>query len=48
MNIQTVRVETWWDNALSTVTTVCGVLLAVSAVAWLGLSFVPEKKKEEV
>lgn len=48
MNIQTVRVDTWWDNALSTVTTVCGILLAVSAVAWLGLSFVPEKKKEEV
>lgn len=46
MNIQTVRVETWWDNALSTITTVCGVVLAVATVAWLGLSLVPEKKKE--
>lgn len=48
MNIQTIRVNTWWDDALSTATSVCGILLAVSAVAWLGLSFVPEKKKEEV
>ncbi len=48
MNIRTERVNTWWDDALSTTTTVCGVLTAVFAVAWLGLSFVPEKKKEEV
>jgi beta-glucosidase len=48
MNIQTVRVQTWWDTALANVTTFSAIALAVSAVAWLGLSFVPEKKKEEV
>ena len=48
MNIQTVRVATWWDNALATTTNVCTIALAVAVVAWLGLSFVPEKKKEEV
>ena len=48
MNIQTVRVATWWDNALATTTNVCAIALAVAVVAWLGLSFVPEKKKEEV
>ena len=48
MNIQTVRVATWWDNALATTTNVCTIALVVAVVAWLGLSFVPEKKKEEV
>ena len=48
MNIQTVRVTTWWDDALATATNVCTIALAVAVVAWLGLSFVPEKKKEEV
>ncbi len=48
MNIRTERVNTWWDDALNTVTTVCGILTVVFAVAWLGLSFIPEKKKEEV
>ena len=46
MNIQTVKVATWWDNALSTITTVSAVLMVVSAAAWLGLSLVPGKKKE--
>ncbi len=48
MNIRTERVTTWWDDALSTATTWCGILTVVFTVAWLGLSFVPEKKKEEV
>ena len=48
MNIRTERVNTWWDDALSTTSTVCGVLTAVFAAAWLVLTFIPEKKKEEV
>lgn len=48
MNIRTEKVSVWWDTALSTATTVCTVVLCVSAAAWLVLSLIPEKKKEEV
>ena len=48
MNIQTVKVATWWDDALANVTNISRIVMIVSAAAWLCLSFVPEKKKEEV
>ena len=48
MNVSTEKVNTWWDNALTTVTYVSGALAVVTAVAWIALTLVPEKKKEEV
>ncbi|MCM1441830.1 MAG: fibronectin type III-like domain-contianing protein, partial [Roseburia sp.] len=46
MNVSTVKVATWWDNALTAVTTVSGILAAVTAIAWVALTVLPEKKKE--
>lgn len=48
LNISTEKVPTWWDNALSTATYVSGALAVITAAAWLILTVVPEKKKEEV
>lgn len=48
MNISTEQVPTWWDTALKTITYVSGALTAVSVVAWLALTVLPDKKKEEV
>lgn len=47
MNISTERVQVWWDTALKAITIVSGVLTAVSVLAWLALSVMPQKKKEE-
>lgn len=48
LNISTQRVNTWWDTALMSVTYCSGALAAVCAVAWIALTVLPEKKKEEV
>ena len=48
LNISTERVNTWWDNALSAITTVSAVLTAVFGLAWLAFTVLPDKKKEEV
>ncbi len=48
MNVSTEKVDTWWDNALKTTTTVSGILCAVCAAAWVVLTVIPNKKKEEV
>ena len=48
MNVSTEKVNTWWDDALAAVTYVSGALAVVTAVAWIALTLVPEKKKEEV
>ena len=48
MNVSTERVNTWWDNALTAVTYISGALAVITAVAWIALTVVPEKKKEEV
>lgn len=48
MNISTEVAVTWWDNALAAVTNVSLVLMVVTGAAWLVLTVLPEKKKEEV
>jgi len=48
LNISTEQVETWWDSALKTATYVSGALAAVTAAAWVVLTVLPDKKKEEV
>ena len=48
MNISTEVAVTWWDNALSAVTNTCTVLTILTGAAWLVLTLIPEKKKEEV
>ncbi len=47
MNSSTVQVEVWWDRTLNTITTLSGVLLVIAALAWISISFIPAKKKEE-
>jgi len=46
MNVSTEKVATWWDTALKTVTYVSGALATVTAVAWIVLTVMPEKKRE--
>lgn len=48
LNVTTQRVNTWWDTALMTVTYVSGALATICAAAWIVLTVLPEKKKEEV
>lgn len=48
MNVSTEKVAVWWDTALKAITYVSGALAAVAAVAWVALTVLPEKKKEEV
>ena len=48
MNVSTEKVNTWWDNALAAITYTSGALAVITGVAWLALTLVPEKKKEEV
>ena len=48
MNVSTEKVATWYDNALSAVTTVSGILTAVFGIGWVVLTVLPNKKKEEV
>lgn len=48
MNVSTQKVATWWDSALSTCKTLSGVLAVAAGAAWLVLTVLPEKKKEEV
>lgn len=48
MNVSTQRVDTWWDTALKTATNVTGALTILCAAAWIVLTVLPEKKKEEV
>lgn len=47
MNVSTVKVPVWWDNALSTATNVSMLLACVAALAWVAVIIVSEKKKEE-
>ena len=48
MNVSTERVDTWWDVALRNAKYVSGALCAATAVAWVILTVIPDKKKEEV
>ncbi len=46
LNVTTVRVNTWWDNALNAVR-ICSVILAgVCAAAWIALTLLPDNKKK--
>lgn len=47
MNISTEQVTVWWDIVLQAVTVISGILFAVTALAWLVMSIIPGKKKEE-
>lgn len=47
MNVSTERVQTWWDNAITTVTYVSGALTLITLAAWIMLTVRSEKKKEE-
>jgi len=46
LNVQTMKVEVWWDTALKTLKTVSLVLFVLSAVAFAAVSVIPDKKKE--
>lgn len=48
MNVSTQRVDTWWDVALRNAKYASGALCAVAAAAWVALTVLPDKKKEEV
>ncbi len=48
MNVSTEKVAVWWDTALKTITYTTGAIAAVTAVAWVALTVIPGKKKEEV
>ena len=48
MNVSTERVDTWWDAALRNAKYISGALCAVTAAAWVVLTVLPGKKKEEV
>lgn len=48
MNVSTVRVDTWWDAALRNVKNISGALAVVTAAAWVVLTVLSYKKKEEV
>ena len=45
LNVTTERVNTWWDNAISTVKTVSMVCACVSCAAWLALTLIAKKKE---
>lgn len=47
LNVSTVRVQTWWDKALSATTYTSGALAAISLLAWLSLTVMSAKKKED-
>ena len=47
MNISTEKVAVWWDVALNAITIVSAILTVITALCWLVLSVMPEKKKEE-
>lgn len=47
MNVSTEQVTVWWDKTLHNITLISGILAGVCVLAWLGLSVIPEKKKEE-
>ena len=43
LNVTTERVNTWWDNAITTVKTVSMVCACVSCAAWLVLTQIAKK-----
>ncbi|MBR3741361.1 MAG: fibronectin type III-like domain-contianing protein, partial [Clostridia bacterium] len=45
LNVTTERVNTWWDNAITTVKTVSMVCACVSCAAWLVLTLIAKKKE---
>ena len=45
LNVTTERVNTWWDNAISTVKTVSLVCACLSCAAWLALTLISKKKE---
>jgi len=45
LNVTTERVNTWWDNAISTVKTVSLVCTCLSCAAWLALTLIAKKKE---
>ncbi len=47
LNVSTVKVATWWDNALTGLKTATGVLACVAALAWIAFTVLPDKKKGE-
>lgn len=47
MNISTVRVTPWWETPIKAVMGVSGALTGLAGLAWIALSLIPEKKKEE-
>ena len=47
MNVSTEKVATWYDNAISAVKIVSGILTAVCGIGWVVLTVLPPKKKGE-
>lgn len=47
LNVSTVKVATWWDNALTAIKTTTGVLACLAALAWIAFTVLPDKKKGE-
>ena len=45
LNVHTEQVAVWWDTALSTTTTVSGVLACVAGLAWVVLTLMTKKKE---
>ena len=48
LNVSTERVNTWWDTALQALTYGSAALAAITGLAWIVLTVLPDKKKEEV
>ena len=47
LNVSTVKVATWWDNALTAARTCTAILACVAGLAWIALTLLPEKKGEK-
>lgn len=47
LNVSTEKVNTWWDNAIKAVTYVSGAVAVLTAAAWIALTLMPGKKREE-
>ena len=45
LNVTTMKVNTWWDNALSLVKTLSLYLTIACAACWIVLTVLPDKKK---
>ncbi len=47
LNVQTEKVNVWWDNVLSVTKTVSIVLLVIGLLGFIAFSLIPKNKKEE-